>query len=67
MLKPLAFHKEVGDLASSITLSAVGRSKEGDVVLRIEIEDPVNTVFIDLTKWHFHQLIAEAEERLQKI
>lgn len=66
MIKPLAAYKHPGDNADSVTISITGRSDQGDLLISISVDEDAITSSIQLTKWHFQQLIAAAEERLQQ-
>jgi hypothetical protein len=64
----LAGYKGPGDFGVSLTLSICGRDESGELLIQLEIDDPkAEVATIALTKWHFNQLIAEAQLNLQKI
>jgi hypothetical protein len=66
MLKSLASYKQPNDYGASIDISISGR-EDNDILVSILIEDyKGDGASIELTKWHFNQLIQEALHRLQK-
>jgi hypothetical protein len=67
MLRPLASYKTSSDFGASISFSVCGRDSDGDLLIRIEIEAEGQTKQIELTKWHFTQLIGDICYQLQKI
>jgi hypothetical protein len=68
MNRYLAGYKGPGDFGVSLSLSICGRDESGEVLIQLEIDDlKAESAVIVLTKWHFNQLIAEAQFNLQKI
>lgn len=66
MHRPLGGFKAQGDFAPSISLSAVGRDESGDILIRIEVDNDVST-HVEMTKWHFTQLVSQVFSELQKL